>query len=72
MAIRSCGACGGKETMTRFENEDFAIVYAGQHKTVHLLCGWRCKTCDEIMFDRESADFYAAAGDALVLEAVQR
>ena len=31
------------------------------------MSGWRCDACEEIEFDAESAQRYAAAGDELVL-----
>jgi len=44
-------------------------MHEGLRKTVDGLSGWRCKSCDEVEFDAESAQRYAVAGDALVLEA---
>jgi HTH-type transcriptional regulator/antitoxin MqsA len=70
--VRSCAACGGKKAMVRFENERFTIEHAGARKTVDGLSGWRCKACDEVVFDPESAQRYAAAGDELVLQARKR
>jgi HTH-type transcriptional regulator/antitoxin MqsA len=69
---RSCTACGGKKTMMRFVNERFTIEHAGLRKVVEGLSGWRCRSCDEIVFDPESAQRYAAAGDALVLQSRKR
>jgi len=69
--IHLCGACG-KKTMARFENQRFTVEHDGLRKTVDNLSGWRCKSCDEIEFDAESGQRYAAAGDALVLEARKR
>jgi len=76
MTVRStsrfCGACGHKKTMARFENARFTVEHDGLRKVVEGLSGWRCKSCDEIEFDAESARRYAAAGDALVVEARKR
>src|SRR4051812_1163675 len=69
---RSCNACGSKQSMIRFEKEQFTIEHAGLRKAVADLSGWRCKTCDEVVFDPESAQRYAAAGDELVLQARKR
>ena len=71
-SARPCNACGGKKTMARFENERFTIEHAGLRKTVDDLSGWRCKTCEEVVFDPESARLYAAAGDELVLQSRKR
>lgn len=66
-----CGACGNPK-MERFENQRFTIEHAGVRQDVDLLSGWRCKECDEVEFDPESAVRYAAAGDELVLQARKR
>ena len=66
-----CGACGNPK-MERFENQRFTMEHAGVRQKVDRLSGWRCKECDEVEFDPESAVRYAAAGDELVLQARQR
>jgi HTH-type transcriptional regulator/antitoxin MqsA len=58
--------------MVRFEDECFTIEHAGLRKTVDGLSGWRCSACGEVMFDPESAQLYAAAGDELVLKSRKR
>jgi HTH-type transcriptional regulator/antitoxin MqsA len=65
----NCETCKG---LARFEGETFAIGHAGMTTTVEGLSGWRCKDCDEIEFDADSAKRYAAAGDALVLRDRER
>lgn len=67
-----CGACGNPKSMGRFENQRFTIEHAGVRKEVDRLSGWRCKECDEVEFDPESAVRYATAGDELVLHARKR
>jgi HTH-type transcriptional regulator/antitoxin MqsA len=64
---RKCLSCGDRKGMTRFEAETFTIEHAGMTATVKGLSGWRCGICDDVAFDAESAQRYAAAGDALVL-----
>lgn len=66
-----CGACGNSE-MERFKNQRFAIEHASVRQDVDRLSGWRCKECDEVEFDPESAVRYAAAGDGLLLQARKR
>ena len=66
---RPCVTCGSAEGMTRFENETHEVVFRDMKTTVGKLSGWRCAACSEIEFDDDSAERYAAAGDALVLEA---
>jgi HTH-type transcriptional regulator / antitoxin MqsA len=69
---RSCIACGDKNAMVRFEDERFTIEHAGLRKAVEGLSGWRCASCDEVVFDPDSAQRYAAAGDELVLKSRKR
>jgi HTH-type transcriptional regulator/antitoxin MqsA len=69
---RSCNACGDKKSMVRFEDERFTIEHAGLRRVVEGLSGWRCAACDEVVFDPESAQLYAAAGDELVLKSRKR
>lgn len=66
-AARPCGACGDEKGMGRFENQRLSVEHERLRKNVAGLSGWRCKVCDEIAFDPDSAKRYAAAGDALVL-----
>jgi HTH-type transcriptional regulator/antitoxin MqsA len=69
---RSCSACGDKKSTVRFDGGRFTVEHAGLRKTVERLSGWRCGACDEIVFDAESAERYAAAGDELVLKSRKR
>lgn len=66
---RSYSSCGGTETMARLDNELFEIAHSGRHETIGGLSGWRCKNCEEVVFDPESAERYAASGDTIVLQA---
>ena len=63
---RTCLNCQTGKGMTRFENEAFTVEHAGMTRTAEGLSGWRCGTCGEPEFDVESAQRYAAAGDAMV------
>lgn len=63
---RFCANCGAGSPV-RFEGETFTITHAGLTTEITDLSGWRCDACDEIEFDAESAQRYAAAGDELVL-----
>ena len=69
---RSCSACGEKKAMARFEDERFTVEHVGLHKAVDGLSGWRCKSCEDVVFDPESARRYAAAGDELILQTRKR
>jgi HTH-type transcriptional regulator / antitoxin MqsA len=65
----NCMNCESGQPMARFNNESFVIEHAGMTTTVEGLSGWRCEPCGEVEFDSDSAQRYAAAGDALVLRA---
>ena len=66
---RPCVTCGSAEGMARFENETHEVVFRDLKTAVGKLSGWRCAACGEVEFDDDSAERYAAAGDALVLQA---
>lgn len=69
---RECVNCDARKAMTRFEGKTFTIEHAGMAATVEGLSGWRCGACGEVEFDPDSAQRYAAAGDALVLRERER
>jgi HTH-type transcriptional regulator / antitoxin MqsA len=64
-----CMSCGSVGRMARFENEAHDVVFRDLKARVEGLSGWHCESCGEIEFDADSAERYAAAGDALVLQA---
>lgn len=69
--VRKC-VCGDADVgMTRFEGETHQVSYSDLKTDVEGLSGYRCGECDEIEFDPDSAQRYAEAGDALVIEARQ-
>ncbi len=69
---RHCLNCETETELSRFEHEAFNVEHAGMADTVENLSGWRCDTCGEVEFDPDSAQRYAAAGDALVLRDRER
>jgi HTH-type transcriptional regulator / antitoxin MqsA len=69
---RKCLNYETRKAMTRFEGKTFTIEHAGMTATVRGLSGWRCNACDEVEFDVDSAQRYAAAGDKLVLRERER
>ena len=60
--------CDAKSSLTAFGGESFTLEHAGQTVTLEALSGWRCGECGEVEFDAKSAQRYALAGDALVLD----
>lgn len=67
---RPCVCCDAGE-MTPFADETHQVVFRDVKRGVAGLSGFRCGTCGEIEYDQQSAERYAEAGDALVLEARQ-
>ncbi len=65
---KQCGACGARQ-LAPFENETFEIQHQGRKSVVEGLSGMRCSACGEVTFDLPGAQRYAAASDALLLEA---
>lgn len=63
-----CPRCGSRE-WEQFKGEKFVISHRGLTAKEKGLAGWRCRSCDEVVFDKDSAQRYAAAGDNLVLAA---
>ena len=69
---RRCLNCEDRKGLKRFDGEAFTVEHAGWKVKVEGLSGWRCGACGEVEFDAESAQRYAAAGDALVLRERER
>lgn len=59
-----CPACGFDEM--KHGTWDKVVSYRGKSMTVHAVSGFRCSECGEAVFDDESYDRVAAAGDGLV------
>jgi HTH-type transcriptional regulator/antitoxin MqsA len=64
-----CMCCDSGAGMIAFSNEIHRIEHHGMTVDVEGLSGVRCADCGEIEYDADSAERYAAASDALVLEA---
>lgn len=64
---RVCLSCDTGAEMVPFSGETHRVDYRGTSVEVEGLSGFRCPVCGEIEYDAESAERYAAAGDALVL-----
>ncbi len=65
---RICICCDAGADMTPFFNETHRVSYRGLVADVEGLSGFRCGTCGEIEYDQASAERYAQASDALVLQ----
>lgn len=65
---RICVCCDAKSEMTPFFNETHHIAFRNLKADVEGLSGFRCGACGEIEYDQASAERYAQASDALVLQ----
>lgn len=68
---QTCLSCAAGADMLPFAGETHQVDYRGATAEVEDLSGFRCPVCGEIEYDADSAERYAAAGDALVLAARQ-
>lgn len=66
---KMCVCCEANSEMTPFFNETHQVAFRDLKADVEGLSGFRCSACGEIEYDQRSAERYAEAGDALVLEA---
>ena len=63
-----CPSCGSAE-WKQFKGETFEVSHRGLTAQEKGLAGWRCHSCNEVVFNQASAQRYSAAGDKLVLAA---
>lgn len=68
LAAGQCPVCGSAGSLAHFHGETFPVQVGELAGTVDNLGGERCHVCEEVFFNDASAERYAAAGDALVLE----
>lgn len=66
---RICANCDDHSEMQAFSGETHVVDFRGASAVVESLSGFRCPICGEVEFDEESAERYAAAGDALIMAA---
>lgn len=65
-----CPECGARKGVRAFKNATLRVtVKGGLSADVPGLSGFRCAGCGEEILDDESTRAFAAAGDALVLQA---
>ena len=65
---KTCAECGSRDAVF-FRNEALIIEHDGISQAVTGLSGHRCGACGDVVFDAESAQRYAEAGDRLVMDA---
>lgn len=69
LAAGQCPVCGSAGSLVHFHGEAFPVAVGDLSGTVNELSGDRCQVCEEVFFDDKSAQRFADAGDALVVEA---
>jgi HTH-type transcriptional regulator/antitoxin MqsA len=68
LALGQCPVCGTRESLVHFQGEAFPVQVGDLTDSVDGLSGDRCRACEEVFFDADSAQRYADAGDALVIQ----
>ncbi|MFP3493966.1 type II toxin-antitoxin system MqsA family antitoxin [Pseudomonas sp. SIMBA_059] len=66
MKTQDCFICGAPEGMTRFEGRSETLRIKGMERCVENLSGWECKLCSDGMYDIDSGERHAKAGDELL------
>ncbi|EML7991554.1 type II toxin-antitoxin system MqsA family antitoxin [Stenotrophomonas maltophilia] len=68
LAVGQCPVCGSAGSLVHFHGEAFPVVVGDLSGSVGDLSGDRCQVCEEVFFDDSSAQRFADAGDALVMQ----
>lgn len=71
MKTQDCFICAAPDAMTRFEGRSETIRVKGMERRVDDLSGWECQHCADGMYDPDSSERHAKAGDELVMAARQ-
>ncbi|EIK94550.1 XRE family transcriptional regulator [Pseudomonas sp. M47T1] len=66
-----CLHCDTANGMVQFDSRTLDVEYKNLKRAVHRLSGWECQSCQEIVFDGDSANRHAEAGDQLIEDAQQ-
>lgn len=66
MNTQHCFICGAPDAMTRFEGRSETLRIKGLERRIDDLSGWECKVCEDGMYDPDSCERHANAGDDLL------
>lgn len=66
MKTQHCFICGAPDAMTRFEGRSETLRIKGMERRVDDLSGWECQLCEDGMYDPDSSERHAKAGDELI------
>ncbi|MFL1564372.1 type II toxin-antitoxin system MqsA family antitoxin [Pseudomonas sp. O64] len=65
MNTQHCYICGAPDAMTRFEGRSETLCIKGMERRIDDLSGWECQVCEDGMYDPDSCERHAKAGDDL-------
>ncbi|KTC48377.1 transcriptional regulator [Pseudomonas fluorescens ABAC62] len=71
MKTQHCFICGAPNAMTRFEGRSETLRIKGMERNVEELSGWECQLCEDGVYDPDSSERHANAGEEL-LDAARR
>lgn len=66
MNTQHCYICGAPDAMTRFEGRSETLCIKGMERRIDHLSGWECQVCEDGMYDPDSCERHAKAGDDLL------
>ncbi|AZF41147.1 hypothetical protein C4J87_0972 [Pseudomonas sp. R1-43-08] len=66
MKTQQCCICGAPDAMTRFEGRSETLRIKGMERRIDDLSGWECQVCEDGMYDPDSSERHAKAGDELL------
>eukprot|EP01133_Synstelium_polycarpum_P000577 gene577-680_t len=66
MNTQHCFICGAPDAMTRFEGRSETMRIKGMERRIDDLSGWECQVCEDGMYDPDSCERHANAGDDLL------
>lgn len=66
MKTQHCFICGAPDAMTRFEGRSETLRIKGMERHVENLSGWECQLCEDGVYDPDSSERHAKAGDELL------
>jgi HTH-type transcriptional regulator/antitoxin MqsA len=66
MKTQQCFICGAPDGMTRFEGRSETLRIKGMERRIDDLSGWECQVCEDGMYDPDSCERHANAGDDLL------
>ena len=66
MKTQHCFICGTPDAMVRFEGRSETLRIKDMEQRVDDLSGWECQLCEDGIYDSDSSERHAKAGDELL------